>query len=56
MDLLVVHVESYIDKDDCSKIFLASWPTDIDENINKLNDAIKIDNLKRKERYQRVIK
>jgi len=35
---------------------LALWPTDIDVDINKVHDAIKIDNLNRKERYQRVIK
>jgi len=56
MNLSVPDVENYIDKDDGSKSLWALWPTDIDKGINKLNDAIKIDNLKRKERYQRVIK
>jgi len=52
MNLPVVDVENYIDKDDCSKSLWALWPTDIDEDINKSNDAINIDNLKRKERYR----
>jgi len=56
INLRVADVETYIEKDDCSKILWDLWPTDIDEDINKLNDAIKIDNLKRKERYYRVIK
>jgi len=56
MNLPVADVEYYIDKDACSKILWYLWPTDIDEDINTLNDEIKIDNLKRKERYQRVIK
>ena len=33
MNLPVVDVENYIDKDDCSKCFWALWPTDMDEDI-----------------------
>jgi len=55
MNLPVADVENYIDKDDCSKILWVLWPTDIDKDINKLNDTIQIDDLKRKERYQQVI-
>ena len=56
MDLPVVDADRHNDKDDCSKSFWALWPTDIDNDIIKLNDAIKKDNIKRKESYQRVIR
>jgi len=56
MNLPVADMDSYIDKDGRSKILWALLPTDSDEDINKTNDAININNLKRKERYQRVIK
>jgi len=48
MNLPIADVENYIDKDDCSKSLWVLWPTDINEDINKLNDTIKIDSLKRR--------
>ena len=44
--LPVGDADKHNNKDDCSKSFWALWPTDIDEDIIKLNDAIKLDTIK----------
>ena len=56
MHLPVKDAANYIDKDDSSKSFWSLWPADIDEDLKKLNESIKIDNVIRKETYRRVIK
>ena len=56
MDLLVGDVDKHNDKDGYSKSFLGLWPTYINEDIIKLNDAIKNDYMTKKESYQIVIR
>ena len=41
---------------DVAEAFWSTWPVDIDEDITRLNEAIKAENTLRKERFQHVLR